>query len=270
MNGMNGLKPLVDAFGDLKDPIFENNSIVEITEVNNIETKRWQDVRVEVLNAVVEGDKKIDFLIRSNTGEQKILSVKVNEDILKKDGDVIKNIGIVQMNPELSTTISYVQNNSPASLAGFQIDDEIISIDDSPVRTWNEYVQIIHNNPGNILQVGVLRNDERIDLIKKSTSHLKNVLVHTTESLIVNFARKNKSVALIRGLRSISDFEYEFQMALMNRSLAPEISTIFMMPDEKFIHLNSTVVKDVSKNGGDVSEFVPSCVKEALFAKYSN
>ena len=69
------------------------------------------------------------------------------------------------MNPELSTTISYVQNNSPASLAGFQIDDEIISIDDSPVRTWNEYVQIIHNNPGNILQVGILRNDERIDLI---------------------------------------------------------------------------------------------------------
>ena len=165
MNGMNGLKPLVGSFGDLKDPIFENNSIVEITEVNNIETKRWQDVRVEVLNAVVEGDKKIDFLVKSNTGERKILSVKVNEDILKKDGDVIKNIGIVQMNPELSTTISYVQNNSPASLAGFQIDDEIISIDDSPVRTWNEYVQIIHNNPGSILQVGILRNDERIDLI---------------------------------------------------------------------------------------------------------
>ena len=165
MNGMNGLKPLVDSFGDLKDPIFENNSIVEIAKVNNVETKRWQDVRVEVLNAVVEGDRKIDFLVKSNNDERKILSVKVNEDILKKDGDVIKNIGIVQMNPELSTTISYVQNNSPASLAGFQIDDEILSINDSPVRTWNEYVEIIHNNPGNILQVGILRDDERIDLI---------------------------------------------------------------------------------------------------------
>ena len=138
MSGMNGLKPLVDSFGDLKDPIFANNSIVEITKVNNVETKRWQDVRVEVQNAVVEGDRKIDFLVKSNNDELKILSVKINEDILKKDGDVIKNIGIVQMNPELSTTISYVQNNSPASLAGFQIDDEIISIDDSPVRTWNE------------------------------------------------------------------------------------------------------------------------------------
>ena len=165
MSGMNGLKPLVDSFGDLKDPIFANNSIVEITKVNNVETKRWQDVRVEVLNAVVEGDRTINFLVRSNNGQQKNLSVKVNEDILKRDGDVIKNIGIVQMNPELSTTISYVQDNSPASLAGFQVNDEIISINDSPVKTWNEYVDIIHTNPSNILQVGIIRDDKRVDLI---------------------------------------------------------------------------------------------------------
>ena len=95
---------------------------------------------------------------------------------------------------------------------------------------FDEVMIVIANNPR---KESLFTIDERIDLIKKSTSHLKNVLVHTTESLIVNFARKNKSVALIRGLRSISDFEYEFQMALMNRSLAPEISTIFMMPDEK-------------------------------------
>ena len=89
----------------------------------------------------------------------------MNEDILKRDGDVIKNIGIVQMNPELSTTISYVQDNSPASLAGFQVNDEIISINDSPVKTWNEYVDIIHTNPSNILQVGIIRDDKRVDLI---------------------------------------------------------------------------------------------------------
>ena len=83
----------------------------------------------------------------------------------------------------------------------------------------------------------------------------------------MNFARKNKSVALIRGLRSISDFEYEFQMALMNRSLAPEISTIFMMPDEKYMHLNSTVVKEIAALDGDISSYVPEVVNTALKSK---
>tara|TARA_Y100000996_G_scaffold402091_1_gene373707 strand:+ start:2650 stop:4017 length:1368 start_codon:yes stop_codon:yes gene_type:complete len=165
MNGMNGLKPLVESFNESNDPIFANNSIVEISKVNNVETKRWQDVRVEILNAVVKGDRKIDFIVVSNNGDQKKLSIDVDEDILKREGDIIKNLGIIQMNPELSTSISYVQNNSPASLAGFQINDEIISIDDVPVRSWNEYVKIIHDNPGNILQVGVIRDDKRIDLI---------------------------------------------------------------------------------------------------------
>ena len=111
--------------------------------------------------------------------------------------------------------------------------------------------------------------DERIDLIDQSTAHLKNVHVSTTESLIVNFARENNSVALIRGLRSISDFEYEFQMALMNRSLAPEISTLFMMPDEKYMHLNSTVVKEIAALGGDISTYVPEVVNAALKSKLS-
>jgi pantetheine-phosphate adenylyltransferase len=67
----------------------------------------------------------------------------------------------------------------------------------------------------------------------------------------------------------VSDFEFEFQMAMMNFHLNPGITSLFMMPDEKFIHLNSTVVKDVAKNGGDVTAFVPQSVREALFAKYS-
>ena len=83
---------------------------------------------------------------------------------------------------------------------------------------FDEVMIVIANNPS---KESLFTIDERIDLIEKSISHLKNVLVNTTESLIVNFARNNKSVALIRGLRSISDFEYEFQMALINRSLAP-------------------------------------------------
>ena len=70
-------------------------------------------------------------------------------------------------------------------------------------------------------------------------------------------------------MRSISDFEYEFQMALMNRSLAPEISTIFMMPDEKYMHLNSTVVKEIAALGGDISTYVPEVVNAALKSKLS-
>ena len=131
---------------------------------------------------------------------------------------------------------------------------------------FDQVMIVIANNPRKNFLFTI---DERIDLINKSISHLNNVLVSKTESLIVNFARDNKSIALIRGLRSISDFEYEFQMALMNRSLAPEISTLFMMPDEKYMHLNSTVVKEIAALGGDISTYVPEVVNTALKSKLS-
>ena len=131
---------------------------------------------------------------------------------------------------------------------------------------FDQVMIVIANNPRKKFLFTI---DERIDLINKSISHLNNVLVSTTESLIVNFARDNKSIALIRGLRSISDFEYEFQMALMNRSLAPEISTLFMMPDEKYMHLNSTVVKEIAALDGDISSYVPVVVYTALKSKLS-
>ena len=131
---------------------------------------------------------------------------------------------------------------------------------------FDQVMIVIANNPRKKFLFTI---DERIDLINKSIPHLNNVLVSTTESLIVNFARDNKSIALIRGLRSISDFEYEFQMALMNRSLAPEISTLFMMPDEKYMHLNSTVVKEIAALGGDISTYVPEVVNTALKSQLS-
>ena len=109
--------------------------------------------------------------------------------------------------------------------------------------------------------------EERIDLIQASIQHLDNVSVSSTDALIVRFAKENEAIALIRGLRSISDFEYEFQMALMNRSLAPEISTVFMMPDERYMHLNSTVVKEIAALEGDISAFVPAIVEAQLKSK---
>ena len=109
--------------------------------------------------------------------------------------------------------------------------------------------------------------EERIDLIQASIEHLDNVSVSSTDALIVRFAKENEAIALIRGLSSISDFEYEFQMALMNRSLAPEISTVFMMPDERYMHINSTVVKEIAALEGDISAYVPAIVEAQLKSK---
>mgnify|MGYP001387463943 FL=1 len=111
---------------------------------------------------------------------------------------------------------------------------------------------------------------KRLSLIQESIKHLNNVKVSEFKGLVVDHADKIDANAIIRGLRHVSDFEFEFQMAMMNFHLNDKITSLFMMPDEKFIHLNSTVVKDVSKNGGDVSAFVPACVEKALFVKYSS
>ncbi len=111
--------------------------------------------------------------------------------------------------------------------------------------------------------------NERIDFIKESVNGKENIKVNFFHGLVVDYASSEGHSAIIRGLRHVSDFEFEFQMAMMNFHLNKKITSIFMMPDEKYIHLNSSVVKDVSKNGGDVSAFVPSCVQEALFTKFS-
>ena len=112
--------------------------------------------------------------------------------------------------------------------------------------------------------------EERLALITDSTKQIKNIKVNQFTGLVVDYAKDSDSIAIIRGLRHVSDFEFEFQMAMMNFHLNPDIASLFMMPDEKYIHLNSTVVKDVVKNGGDISAFVPSCVNEALLSKYSD
>ena len=115
-----------------------------------------------------------------------------------------------------------------------------------------------------------LFNDkERVDLIKESLSDVKNVRVDTFNGLVVDFVRSTESVAIIRGLRHVSDFEFEFQMAMMNFNLNPNIKSMFMMPDEKYIHLNSTVIKDVARLGGDISDYVPKCVQDALYDRYN-
>ena len=110
--------------------------------------------------------------------------------------------------------------------------------------------------------------EERLGLIEKSTKYIENISVSNFSGLVVDHAANVGAKSIIRGLRHVSDFEFEFQMAMMNFHLNASITSLFMMPDEKYIHLNSTVVKDVAKNGGDISAFVPECVSKALFTKY--
>ncbi|MBA7566531.1 Phosphopantetheine adenylyltransferase [subsurface metagenome] len=86
--------------------------------------------------------------------------------------------------------------------------------------------------------------------------------------LLVEYAREKGATAVIRGLRAISDFEFEFQMALMNRHMNPDITTVFLMPHDRYTHLNSSIIREISSLGGDVSEFVPDVVNERLKQKH--
>tara|TARA_Y100000741_G_scaffold29995_1_gene21496 strand:- start:90 stop:569 length:480 start_codon:yes stop_codon:yes gene_type:complete len=114
----------------------------------------------------------------------------------------------------------------------------------------------------------LFNNDERIHLIEESITNFNNVRVSSFDGLVVEYAKTEKAIAIIRGLRHVSDFEFEFQMAMMNYNLNPLITSMFMMPDERYIHLNSTVIKDVARFGGDISDYVPDNVKIALYKKY--
>jgi pantetheine-phosphate adenylyltransferase len=109
--------------------------------------------------------------------------------------------------------------------------------------------------------------DERVEMIRKLTSNMKNVDADSFAGLLVNYAKRKNASAIVRGLRAISDFEYEFQMALTNQKLAPGVETVFLMPNEKYSFISSSLVREVAKNGGNVSYFVPKVVVQKLKRK---
>ena len=114
----------------------------------------------------------------------------------------------------------------------------------------------------------IFNMEERLNLVKEATLDSSNVEANIFSGLLVEYAKSNNAIAIIRGLRAISDFEYEFQMALMNRSLEDKIRTVFLMPHQKYIHISSSLVKEVSELRGDVSQYVPVHVNKALKSKY--
>ncbi len=112
--------------------------------------------------------------------------------------------------------------------------------------------------------------EERVNMIKESIVGFNTVTVDSFDGLVVDHAKEVGATGIIRGLRQVSDFEYEFQMALMNRKLAGDITTIFLMPHEKYTYLNSTIIRNLSSLKADVSDFVPPVVQAALKRKFSS
>ena len=112
-------------------------------------------------------------------------------------------------------------------------------------------------------------SDQRVEMITPNVARWPHVTVTTFRGLLVEFCMAQKADAIIRGLRALSDFEFEFNMALMNRHLEPQLETLFVMPNESFSYTSSTLVKQVAKFGGDVTHFVPPNVAEALKSSFA-
>ncbi len=112
--------------------------------------------------------------------------------------------------------------------------------------------------------------EERVALAKKVLGHLENVEVIGFDVLLVDFARQQKAQGILRGLRAVSDFEYEFQLANMNRAIAPDVESLFLTPADHLSYISSSLVKEISSLGGDVTNFVHPLVVEALEQKFGS
>lgn len=109
--------------------------------------------------------------------------------------------------------------------------------------------------------------EERIGFLKKTVGHLPNVEVVGFDGLLVDCAHKHGASAVVRGLRAVSDFEYEFQMALTNRKLSAQLDTVFLASDAQYTYLSSSIVKNVASLGGDISNFVPEIIHDEIFSR---
>lgn len=109
--------------------------------------------------------------------------------------------------------------------------------------------------------------DERVDMLKQVTRDIQNVSVETFSGLLVDYAARKKAHAVMRGIRAFSDYEYEFQMALMNHKLSPTLETVFLMPAESYTYISSRLVREIFRHGGSVKDLVPPLVEERLRQK---
>ena len=130
---------------------------------------------------------------------------------------------------------------------------------------FDEVIIALAPNPK---KIPLFTTDERIEMIKTATKGLRNVKIDIFNGLLVDYAKKRNARAIIRGLRAVSDFEYEFQMALMNRRLNNKIETVFLMPSEEYSYLTSSIIKEIAAFKGSVNGLVPKVVANKLKEKF--
>lgn len=133
-------------------------------------------------------------------------------------------------------------------------------------RIFSKLVVAVADNPEKNPLFSV---EERIEIIKDATRDMDGITVASFSDLTARYAKSIDALVIIRGLRAVSDFEFEFQMALMNRKIEPTVETVFLMPNEKYSYLSSSLVKDIARRGGDISCFVPEIVKQKLSRRFS-
>jgi len=133
-------------------------------------------------------------------------------------------------------------------------------------RIFDKVIVAVAKNTG---KTPLFSEEERKCQIEKVVSHIDGVSVEIFSGLIVDFCHEKGATALIRGLRALSDFEYEFQMALLNRKLGKDVESVFLMPKEKYTYLSSSMIKEIAALGGEVACFVPDHVKEELEHKFN-
>jgi pantetheine-phosphate adenylyltransferase len=140
-----------------------------------------------------------------------------------------------------------------------------LSIVNRALKIFDKLVIAILNNP---LKAPLFSLDERIDMIQRALKGKDNVEADSFDGLLVDYVVEKKSNVILRGLRALSDFEYEFQMALMNRKLNREVQSIFLMTDYKWFYTSSTIIKEAASLGGDISGLVPAFVNQKLKEKF--
>lgn len=131
-------------------------------------------------------------------------------------------------------------------------------------RLFDKVIVLVARNS---TKTPLFTGDERVAMIREVLRNERNVIVDMFDGLLVEYVKRKRATAVIRGLRAVSDFEFEFQMALTNRKMERSVDTVFLVPDERYTYLNSTIVREIARLGGDVSEFVPPGVRKRLAAK---
>ncbi len=142
-----------------------------------------------------------------------------------------------------------------------------IDIIERAANLFDQVIVSVIKNPDKKSKFSLLQREK---MIEKSVPHLDNVKVESFEGLLVDYAKKKKARVIVRGLRAVSDFDYEFQMALTNRKMAPDIETLFFMTDYKYSYLSSSFVKQIASLGGDIKDLAPKAVAKALSKKRGN